>query len=120
MSFMSKGACTLFNAVVFGSSYQAEDERFSWKNLAYIGQHWDIILDSQAADAKLSKLTREKMEDLLRSILVPEGTAGVLHVPRELYTPFVLGQQQPAYQESFVSTDIYKYMHRCFRVNFTC
>lgn len=112
---MSKGACTLFNAVVFGSSYQAEDERFSWKNLAYIGQHWDIILDSQAADAKLSKLTREEMEDLLRSILVPEGTAGVLHVPRELYTPFVLGQQ-----ESFVSTDIYEYMHHCFRVNFTC
>lgn len=72
---------------------QAEDERFSWKNLAYIGQHWDTILDSQAADAKLSKLTREEMEDLLRSILVPEGTAGVLHVPRELYTPFVLGRK---------------------------
>lgn len=37
------------------------------------------------------------MEDLLKGILVPECTAGVLHVPRELYTPFILGTDRERY-----------------------
>lgn len=76
---------------------KADDERFSWSNLAYIGRHWDSILESNAADAKLSKLTREEMEDLLKGVLVPECTAGVLHVPYELYTPFILGADLERY-----------------------
>ena len=69
---------------------QADDERFSWSNLSYVGHHWDSILNSSAADPKLSKLTCEEMEHL-KTILVPECTGGVLCVPFELYTPFVLG-----------------------------
>ena len=47
--------------------------------------------DSMIADPKLSKPTREEMERLPKTILVPECTGGVLCVPCELYTPFVLG-----------------------------
>ncbi|CAK9032822.1 unnamed protein product [Durusdinium trenchii] len=78
----------------------ADDERFSWTNLAYLGRHWDAILTSTAADAWLSQQTPEQMEELLRSLLVPESTGSVLLDARELCCPYVIGCK-PQLGESF-------------------
>eukprot|EP00929_Paragymnodinium_shiwhaense_P013109 TRINITY_DN120975_c0_g1_i1.p1 TRINITY_DN120975_c0_g1~~TRINITY_DN120975_c0_g1_i1.p1 ORF type:complete len:1739 (+),score=256.48 TRINITY_DN120975_c0_g1_i1:59-5275(+) len=80
---------------------EAEDHRFSWSHLFYIGQHWAEITHSSAgaADAWLAARTQQEMETLLRSMLVPSCGGKLLHDVKELHCPFMLGCKPGAIQD---------------------
>ena len=51
-----------------------------------MGDHWDEILAVAGDD------TPQHMEELLRSLPLPDCVGGVLHAAHELYSPYVLGR----------------------------
>ncbi|CAJ1420601.1 unnamed protein product [Effrenium voratum] len=63
----------------------AEDLRFSWSNLAFLGRHWHEIL-SEASGAHA-----EQMEEYMRSALLPNCSGKLLHAATELQCPYLLG-----------------------------
>lgn len=77
-----------------------EDRRFSWTNLAYLGHHWQSILQCGAADEWLAKQTPEQMEELLRSVALPSCSGRLLHCASELRCPFLLGCKSSAADRS--------------------